>query len=264
MQQKWSILETQKLIDVFQKHGLKECYKIFNYRSNISIKKKLNKLNFFTKNTQSFIEDIYPFTPESSYFMGLMWADGCIKNTKNRNRVSITLINEDYNNIFSKINCIQNWQKYNHDSLKKHTNVRLNNKELCNFFKKYDYENKTYCSFSKIWKNIPENFHGYFLRGYTDGDGHIYYNFTKNKITTKRIAWTAHSEYDYSFFCNYLDQLNIKYCLHKNIHSKNLIISRYDDILKIGNIIYNDFNFGLQRKYDKFKFIKNYYEQKRI
>jgi len=186
-----------------------------------------------------------------------------VKNTHGRNRVSITLINDDFNDIFSKIYCVKNWKIFFGDKTKLHTNIRLNNKDLCDFFRNYNYENKTYCSFEKVWNDIPIEYRGYFLRGYTDGDGCIYYNYKYNKITTKNISWVAHSKYDYSFLCNFLTSMNIIYHqFHSQTH-KRIMISNYSDIMKICDFIYPDFTFGLTRKYKKYQFIKEYYEQKR-
>lgn len=210
-----------------------------------------------------FIKEI---TPESSYILGLLWADGYVYKNNKANSIRLDCIKDDgliYYNTFLKTG---NWkiQFSQRKHWKEQSHINTNNKNLVNYLLENNYgpHNKETCL---LLNNIPENLRHYWYRGYVDGDG--CWGFYP-KLQIRVFNATSHIEQNWIFFETILNNLNINYKINKRIHTakgykkSELIILGKNNLINFGNYIYKDFevdNIGLPRKYNKWKTIINSY-----
>ena len=166
---------------------------------------------------------------------------------------------KNISNIFLKIG---KWNLYNYEKFDKRTNknyysstICTTNKFLYKFLENNDYKQKSYISADKILNKIPDKLKHHFFRGYSDADGCYYYN---TKTTTKQYSITSTKEQNWSFMINIFEKLNIKYSLRILKTYSQIRIVNKSDILKYAEYLYQDsINIRLERKYEKYIFIKN-------
>lgn len=193
-------------------------------------------------------------TPEISYILGLLWSDGSFY----KNSISLWMKREDLetlHNIFEKTGY---WNIYYRKlkNRKEQMCFNLNNKELFDFLKEFEFEEKSIKSPYKILKLIPESLKHYFFRGIFDGDGTIYSTNRQNILNI-----TSTYEQDWSDLIDIFEKLNIKYSISKTIHinKKNkrnsmsrIVTQNMDGVVKFCNYIYDgyfDDKIGLNRKF---------------
>lgn len=248
---------------------LKENYPIYgsNYCSeflNISLEQVRNKINKLKLNKNEKI-DIKKFknidTNEVSYILGLLWADGHIH--KDNRHINISLVNDDMIELKDIFMTTGKWNYYIID-MKKYGNYKIQGKlsisnvKLYKILYDYGFSKKSELSPNYLLKDISEKLQHYFFRGLIDGDGCFYIN-TKHHTYQLTIASTINQ--DWTYIENLCNKLKIKYRIDiiNNIKSKSSIfrVCKKKDIIILGDYIYQDFSFGLNRKYQKFLEIKN-------
>lgn len=194
-------------------------------------------------------------TKNKAYILGLFWSDGC--NYPPQHRVKIELQEKD-KNILDKINTEiesnkplsfnnlnnknPNWQNtYRLDITNKHISDRLvelgmvKNKSLIIEFPKW----------------LDRSLHASFLRGYCDGDGHIEWNKTK---FISIVGTSQFCEYVKDFCENYLDvKCSIYNTANKDSNTKLLHICGKNNIKKFLDVIYEDADLYIERKYNIYK-----------
>jgi hypothetical protein len=200
--------------------------------------------NDFNINVDQFIniED-----PKVAYILGYLWADGYIV----RNEVRLEIVKDDLDHIKPILESIGTWTYSYRNRAGNQTSgcATVSNKRLIEFLKDNDYENKSFVSADKIISKIPNELKHYFFRGLVDGDGCIYVNDKKKRLS---IASSYNQNWDY--VKNICDDLSITSYLYKNENSKGK-----SSIIEMNGInaklfidyIYQDKIFGLSRKYDK-------------
>lgn len=199
-------------------------------------------------------------TKEVSYILGLIWADGTIRH--GNSHISISIINDDMihlKHIFMKTG---NWN-YNIINLDKYGykqqgRIDIGNVKLHEILSDYGFKEKSTISPTRLLESIPQNLHHYFLRGLVDGDGCFYIN-KKHHTYQFCISSTINQDWDYMIqICNKLN-VNYRIDITNTFKSKSssFRICRKKDVITLGNYIYQDFSFGLDRKYQKFLEIKN-------
>lgn len=194
------------------------------------------------------------------YILGIIWADGFV--CKKTNRVSISLIEEDILNIeyiFFKVGI---WNKtfFNNKKRNYKNQIRLDvsDKNFHKFLVDNDFYNKSFMSPTSILSLIKKDNLKYFIRGLIDGDGCFYYN---KKNYTRQLVISSTYEQNWDYMESFFNEIQCKYEIRQisNVSSKSSLIRITNiDIIKFGDIIYNDF-FGLKRKYEKFLTIKESY-----
>lgn len=207
-------------------------------------------------------------SPEIIYLLGLIWADGSLYQSKNKNvsNVGFTMVGEDLNNIRVIIDSIGKWNYYERtqpiNTWKSSFNVTTNNKRIYDFLIKNDYGNKSHVSADKILSKIPNNLKHYWFRGLIDGDGCFYYYKPKSGSILRQFALASTYEQDWTYFEKLCVSLNIIYKIKRNKNDKSsssyLRITNKSGVKSLGYYIYNDYendNMGLERKYAKFKLI---------
>ena len=133
-------------------------------------------------------------TEDKAYFLGLLFADGNVYSA--RNRVQITLANEDAYILKAFANCIGYTGKMYIDR-EKYSKLILPSKKMCADLTRLG------CTPNKSLTlqfptEVPDELMHHFIRGYFDGDGHIskdkklvkpYYhiNITSSKCFVERL-----------------------------------------------------------------------------
>lgn len=185
-------------------------------------------------------------TKEKAYWLGFLYADGCVNN--NSNAISINLKREDEYMLCNFANAIES------TNIISHSKKIFNGKEFNqSHFSIKDAKMKADlikwgCVSNKTYKeleipNIPDNLIWHFIRGVVDGDGSI--NYSKRNL---RLSITCNSE-------TFLNQLKIKFGKDKLALDKHktpmLVITGSKQLKPILDNIYKDSNdlIRLDRKY---------------
>jgi hypothetical protein len=285
MKTKWTEEEKNLLIKNYPKHGLNFCLTIINRPKNSisdkahELKLKVNKeslkeikkiaLKGINKKTEDsiFKVDHKQFKSvdkkEVAYLLGFLWADGYIgANKEGVDRdIWMYLVEDDMKNLKHIFNKTGKWGYYyrKQKNGKPQIGMHVSNRFLCEFLNKNNFSNKLLGT--DILKYVDNKLHSYFLLGLIDGDGNFF--SIKNKIYTFNIV--SGYEQNWKFIESIFKNLNIEYhiqrMIQKNGHKfSRIIISNKEDVKKLGNFIYENFdndNIGLKRKYEKFLIIKN-------
>ena len=136
--------------------------------------------------------------------------------------------------------------------------VDITSAELCNSLVQLGIGyRKTYCELS-IPKQIPEELIRHFIRGYFDGDGCItgYSPNEKNKSPRFRIRFDIDAKNSnllnefLVFFAKNSIKLNINYLKRDSMY--RLTTGSKKEVEKIYHLLYDDSNFYLSRKFNKF------------
>lgn len=279
---KWTKEELLFLQENFPKYGSQYCakhldrtiqsiqsqckiYKIYMPR-DIKIKNIINRVNqskkyVINKNMFYNIE-----TPEIAYILGLLWADGSLRDS-NSSRITITLIKDDFQDVLDIFNKVGNWSiKERKYSCHKNTVITLQcyDRELHSFLSNLGFMEKSYISAERVIDHIPKHLQHYFWRGYFDGDGCFYSNYSNYKFL---VSITSSFEQDWSFANSLKYDIGLDFKISKFSHTKlnkkqysysRFIISNTKNILLFLNYIYQGDNLGLKRKYNKYQEFNRY------
>jgi intein-encoded DNA endonuclease-like protein len=169
----------------------------------LKVRKELIGTYFLNKEDMSYFINIKE--PFAAYFLGFLWADGCI--AKETYNIKLKIVNEDFVDIQEQIlSTGKTWRlRLENDGNPKHKEqaiLEINNKTFWEFLVNNDYLIKSGASACKILDKIPESLHFYWWRGFFDGDG----GFTI-KSFTKRISLTSVNYQDWTFLYNLCKKL---------------------------------------------------------
>jgi len=209
------------------------------------------------------------FTPESSYILGLLWADGYVSST--RNDIRISAIAEDVKCYLPAFQTTGIWldfwnnRQYKGRNSKPQGTLMCSNKQLKDFLVEHKYYPHNIES-TTIIDLIPKNLQHYWYRGFVDGDGCWTHSQTSrvlpseniNTFTNRKFVITGALEQDWSFFSNLLDNLETNYKINRynkvNRYS-HLTMTGKENFRKLGKYLYqghpND-QIGLPRKHQKY------------
>lgn len=206
------------------------------------------KKHFFDENTFEKID-----TEEKAYWLGFIMADGCIYSDKKSKRLQINLSSKDINHL----NKFQYFLKSDYPiQIKKIKNskaslLKINSTKMCNdLINNGILERKSLIN--KYPKNIiPDKYFLSFLRGYFDGDG----CFSINEKSSLKILGTKDFLSNIQKILKEKFQINSSLYKNKNIYS--LEILRKKDKKIFLNLIYQNSNIYLDRKYDLYVHFKS-------
>lgn len=198
------------------------------------------------------------FTPESSYILGLLWADGTVSKTSNR--IDLQCLKEDIDYVYpifqttGKFNLYYKKQPLNH---KISGTINFSSKPISDFLKDNMYLTKSSSSHNDILSKIPEHYHNYFFLGLSDGDGCFYHSLDFNVI---QYIIASSYEQNWESLENLCNKLNISYRISRVIRKSSKYsqfqINSNKDILTLGDYLYSNHMLGLPRKRNKFLNIK--------
>ncbi len=204
-------------------------------------------------------------SPIISYILGLLWADGYINNKEGQRQVKLTTTFPDAEYFIELFNKTGEWSKYfhiykNNPSWRKRCDISTHNELLCNFLQSKDYLIKTNASADKILEVIPDNLKHYWFLGLLDGDGCI---VVDKKYKCYSIIFCSSYEQNWNYLEKLLNQLNIKFSIHKQLtqkgNSSKVKISNRKDCIKLLDYFYENYekdNIGLKRKHLKYLELK--------
>lgn len=239
------------------------------YKLKLKVNSKVRSKNYSNSRRKTLLTDEYQKiandfinfnTPEHVYVLGLIWADGHI--SKNRNRITCSIVQEDGENLKDIFLKVAPWQiriinKKSKDGYKRKPQMcfQISNYILTDFLKNNGYISKSWESADKILSKIPEHLKYYWFRGLIDGDGNVgEYCF----------SISSGIKQDWKYMKRICKKLNIKYYIYQDIRknkgTSNFRISKLKNIYPFGNFIYKNRetdNIGLDRKYKQWITIKN-------
>jgi len=257
LKENYSILGSHKCSEILGRplSSIRQTANKMGCHISLELKNKLHSDTLIKKFIPSILPSIFKNVniKETSYILGLLWADGWIE-YKDNYSVNIKLISDDFDNIEWIFYKLGNWKKYTRKSTTGHkqtTQFRLSGKELVDYLISIDYHTKNK-SATKVLNTIPDDLKKYWWRGYFDGDGHI------NPHHPYRLGFSGPHNQDWSF-------LPSKYNFRKRIvigkHSfSNMTLIRKDEIYDFGSFIWNEYEknkMGFPRKYHKFLELKH-------
>jgi len=191
-------------------------------------------------------------SPDKAYFLGFLWADGNIHNSRHSIKLSL--------NIKDRV-VLEKFKYYIEASNPIYTRLKNN---CCTFtvFSKQMYidlidkgitPNKTYGT--TIPNNIPNDMCSHFIRGLFDGDGGIYNRLRKNKYLDSKID-ISNNESTINWLYDAVDiNCGIKGTKdkRKGVHCWRWSIYSRLNIINFANYIYKDSkDLYLERKHNRF------------
>jgi len=190
--------------------------------------------------------------PDSCYILGFFAADGSVVgNVKNTNyitfgvsEISLPVLEYISNKVGGRIRYYEKF--YKGKKLNSYV-LSYGSRYLVDLFEtKYNFHrNKTYqIDFPNY---IPDNLLHYFIRGFLDGDGSIYYS---------NCLCINFGCKDYKFLKSLANKINKLLNISSNVNGKKFFILNYygKKAISVGNWIYQDLNssFYLPYKYERF------------
>jgi LAGLIDADG-like domain len=212
-------------------------------------------------------------TPEAFYIAGFIAADGCLYDQKKSNKpniLNITLALKDKNHLEKIKNLLQfagplhlGGQEKRNDNgtltICENISLQICSTKICNSLKRFGLGERKSLTYKMSKWLLTHPLVNYFLLGYFDGDGHIGFN-NKRKNARVEIVGTK----------KFLQQLN-------KLLTKNNIIDEYKrkisykngiyrigysgnpNIIKIYSYLLGNKIIYMQRKYNMYNFINNFY-----
>jgi hypothetical protein len=207
---------------------------------------------------------------ESSYILGLLWADGHIREVDKL--TSINCSEDDINDVTEVFLKTGHWNISNpiiktHNGKKVKTQKKISTSTwgLFDILKKNDYVNKSNSSPNKILSTIPKKLKKYWFRGYLDGDGCI----KLGKKYGVEVVFAGPYNQDWSFMVDLCNELSINYSIDNRIVKiggySHFRVYKKNDVKMLCDYIYNDFDgIGFSRKYKKYINVLNYIKEKSV
>jgi transposase len=201
-------------------------------------------------------------TQGKAYYLGLLFADGCVSISDNSSRIEINLQEEDKEILekFSLTILRENALKFRDLSKRGKKNqwvLRLNNKKMCKQLEKIGCPPaKSLILFWPQWLINPE-LQRHFIRGYYDGDGGLKCNEENYHAYTFQITSTID-------FCQNTDKIiNSQLPIHFTYDTSNengitttIYVSGNRQILTLLDWLYRDATIYMERKYQKYLELK--------
>lgn len=203
--------------------------------------------------------------PEIAYILGLIWTDGHVSFSNNKNKTPIvkhSCVKYDSqisDRIFNELGW-RNFDCENSQSIGKNTmSVNwISSKILGDYLISQNYREKNRGTF--IYEKISCISH--FLRGLFDGDGCITIS-KSGKYKQTAIYFSSSSDQQWNFLTEILDSINVKYKIRMNIDklgkSSQICIHESESIYNLCEFMYKDSeNLRLERKFNKYQEFLNY------
>jgi intein-encoded DNA endonuclease-like protein len=201
-------------------------------------------------------------TEEKAYWLGFLFADGCVRKTKSGSQLTLKLsvkdvnhlkkfktdINSEHNVVYSQSNTIS---KKGTPSVSDNCLIRVNsNKLIDDLINQGCMPRKT---FTIDKPKINEKFYKDFIRGFYDGDGNFFYS-EKTKISVVTIVCA--SENFREFLIDVISKIPNIGKIHEDKEKYTIKIVNIVGIVSFLDYVYEKSNVHLNRK-------KEYYEKYR-
>lgn len=259
-------LEQLQLIETMYKEGklLKEIGKQVNlHYSTVS---NIIKENNFTRPNNNRVNkriksDYFSKidSQEKAYWLGFLFTDGSVDHYGPTGRVRIQLQKEDREILEKYKECLGLDCKIIEDNRYKSglCSVEFTDEQIFDDLVNFGIiPNKTYECHHIPYEKIPSNFLIAFIRGLYDGDGGL--SMSEDCSTDVTLGFTSYYESVVQDFQTLVDNL-----INKSNHNKNFFTSAWHtqwrgrlQVLSILDILYKDSTIHLNRKYQKYKKLK--------
>ncbi|ABS83598.1 mobile intron protein [Bacillus phage 0305phi8-36] len=204
---------------------------------------------------ESFFETID--TQEKAYWLGFMYADGYVSNTRNDYNVGIALGIKDkghlsrFKEALRATHPIGEYEGNSYGVGTKYCRFRFTSKTMyTHLVEKGVFENKSLILKFPSEDIVPKHLVHHFIRGYFDGDGSFSYSGKRDDTYAVKIMGTR------EFLTTLAEHIDHKPTLHKRHtdtkNSYSLEFMAKDDVRKFGRYIYNGANIYLFRKYQRY------------
>ena len=238
-----------------ENYTLKQLGKEFNC-SYSTIRNLLNKHKIKSRgNKQGYPRDEFYFnkidTEEKAYWLGFLYADGCVHS--NNYEISVNITDKEHIEKFKTAikafnHSITETQDKRFKNAKTLYQFSIKDKQLHQDLIKWGCIPQKSLLINKI-PNIPRDYVSHFLRGYFDGDGSLHYLRGTNNY---RISFVGTKD----FLNDIQKELQTNVSLQSNIAGKAYVlqIAGRRQIERILNYLYNNSkeNNRLDRKYQKY------------
>ena len=206
-------------------------------------------------------------TEQKAYFLGFMYADGCISAISRKNsayikyQVQISLTDEQIINDFKTVFPFFNLQTFDFGKYKSTWNkqyaLRKANKKLFDDLLKHGMLQRKSGEEGKLLKmpKLSKELLPHFIRGYFDGDGSI--NISKKRPNLRRIEICSSSKEFMLQLKQILESLNIDCPIFREKHNNvsPLYVLEWinsKDVLMLKEFFYKNATIFLERKKEKF------------
>lgn len=244
------------------KYTIKQLSEIYNC-SETSIRKLIliHNLPYKSKNPRSKVDDNYfksINTEDKAYFLGLLYADGCVHNSKkNEKTIALALTDFDLVNTFKKYikaEAVLQTYRYKNTNYKDNYIIKIKSEQLFDDLIELGcVERKSLILTFPSFEQVPEYLIHHFIRGYFDGDGSIYIkNYRKASVS---FAGTFLFLDKIKTILKELVGINSSLFQAKTIHI--LSISGSNQILKFRDFLYkSNLELFLHRKFERFSLLE--------
>ena len=271
----WCEEELNFLINNYENFGVDYCAnklktnrrRVISKANNLGLKTKII-IKSESKNKKIVNHTLFKneFTKESVYILGLLWADGHVKN-KN---MSISCVESDINEVIPIFLKTGDWlisnpiKKYfNGNEVKTQKRISTTTWALYNILEEYGFLTKSNGCPLEMINKIPDSLKKYWYRGFLDGDGCI----RLGKKYGSSIVFAGPYKQNWFFLEKLCEHLNINFIIERKIiklgGQSHFIVHRKKDVKILGDYLYCDYdNIGFSRKYNKYievnqRFINN-------
>jgi hypothetical protein len=212
--------------------------------SELKLKRNSDRIGF----NENYFDNID--SEDKAYFLGLFFADGCVKN----NSISIGLVEKD-------IYILKEFQKYLGLDMNFYKNKKrkeshqefyyfsIKNLKICSDLKKYGVTSRKSLTL-KFPDNLPDDLLHHFLRGLFDGDGCV--SMTPNKYV--KFSFVGTEDICLNFMKILVKECNLKTNSLVRASESNTFRFAYSgkSCQKIKDFLYKDSTLFLTRKKEKF------------
>ena len=236
-----------------------------------TLRKRNEHVRTYSENNRKYVLNEHYFdnidSPRKAYLLGMLYADGC--NHVNRYAITLTLQEQDkdviefmkneveYEGPIRMQNLSQKSSKYKDQCIlcihSQHMSLQLEKLGVV--------QNKSLIL--KFPDFISDELVPHFIRGYFDGDGSINYDEKRQKCHTKIVGTRE--------FCNKISEILTEMnCRHNIVNPKQSKDSNTFVLQTCGNKsslellswMYNNDEFHMERKYQKYLYVKEKYSTK--
>lgn len=253
------------VLQISKKYGYKydKTYSVIK-KHNLEIRG--NDYNSKIYHVDSHVFDIID-SEEKAYWLGFLYADGCVLNTGSNYKMSLALFDKDINHLMkfkSFLNTNNPIKIYNGNHNNKYCRISVIDYNICmSLIDKGVYERKT--EIIKYPSFLNSELDRHFIRGYVDGDGCITYhkhNINKDRyvfslkiLSTKEMLYEIHKRLPSN-----KSNMPILQKRRKNeVNNYSLEYGGNKQTLNILNYLYGESNIYLDRKYERYLLLKSIY-----
>jgi intein-encoded DNA endonuclease-like protein len=203
-------------------------------------------------------------TEEKAYWLGFLYADGCVRKNKSGNQIvlKLSLKDENHLNLFKSNIESQHKVSYNRNytTSKKGTPsfsdtcvIRISSNKLVEDLIRQGCEPRK--TFTIDRPNIDEKFYKHFIRGFYDGDGNFFYS-EKTKMSVVTIVCA--SEKFREFLIEVISKIPNIGKIHEDKQKYTIKIVNIVGIVSFLDYVYKESNIHLNRKKEYYERYKEY------